>query len=262
MDRQWRIIGATIVAVGIVLASAMSASAQGPAGRGFENLGDAFDRGVAFGHMGGRAGGLAVDSDAVAEALGLTVQELRSQLRDGATLADLAEANGIALQDLRDIAQGAHKASILERVAQALDEGTITEAFSSWFKRGADAGYTPGLGAASADDPSITAAAEALGMEPDDVSLQMWGGRTLADLAEKAGVELADVEAAVKAAQKEAASARIQQAVEDGRLTSEQAEWLLEGVDSGFGGWARFGAKSLDRDAMPMRGDRLAPDRR
>lgn len=91
----------------------------------------------------------------------------------------------------------------------------------------------------------LKAAAEALGMSADELSTQLWGGRTLADLADKAGVDLQAVrdavEAAQEAARQEALAARqeaireaIEQAVKDGRLTQEQADWLLKGLELGF----------------------------
>ncbi len=89
------------------------------------------------------------------------------------------------------------------------------------------------------DGVTLEAAAGALGMTADELSTQLWGGKTLADLAEEKGVDLADVQAAVQAAQEQATRDNIQQAVEDGDMTQEKADWLLEGLDKGF--WSGFG---------------------
>lgn len=86
------------------------------------------------------------------------------------------------------------------------------------------------------DGPGFEAAAEALGMTTDELSTQLWGGKTLADLAEEKGVALADVQAAVEAAQQDALRERIQAAADAGTITQEHADWLLEGLDQGFWG--------------------------
>jgi len=84
----------------------------------------------------------------------------------------------------------------------------------------------------------LEAAAELLGMTADELSTQLWGGRTLADLAEKAGVDLQTlrdaVEAANQAAMETAIRDSINQALKNGYITQEQANWLLEGLDKGF----------------------------
>lgn len=72
----------------------------------------------------------------------------------------------------------------------------------------------------------LEAAAKALGMTADKLSTQLWGGRTLADLAAKAGVDLQTVRDAVETA--------CEQAVQDGYLSREQADWLLKGMELGF----------------------------
>lgn len=84
----------------------------------------------------------------------------------------------------------------------------------------------------------LEAAAKALGMTAEELSTQLWGGRTLADLAEKAGVDLQDVrdavEAACQTAMENAVREAIEQALEKGYITQEQADWLLEGLEKGF----------------------------
>jgi len=97
-------------------------------------------------------------------------------------------------------------------------------------------GRGPGWGPGS--QVGLQAAAEALGMSVDELTTQLWGGKTLADLAEEKGLDLAElkatVEAAVQAERETAMRATIEQAVEDGTITQEHADWLLEGLDKGF----------------------------
>ena len=107
-----------------------------------------------------------------------------------------------------------------------------------------------GFGRGIGGQVGLEAAAEVLGMTADELSTELWGGKTLADLAEEADLELQDVQEAVNAALEQARRDSIEQAVEDGTLTREHADWLLEGLDKGFlggrgmggfGGHGRFG---------------------
>lgn len=90
----------------------------------------------------------------------------------------------------------------------------------------------------------FTAAAELLGMTPEEVADALWGGETLADLAEAAGVPLSAVRAAVEeatqAARQAGAREMIAQLVENGRITQERADWVLEGMENGWFGMGRF----------------------
>ncbi len=69
--------------------------------------------------------------------------------------------------------------------------------------------------------------AEQLGMTVDELKAELKAGKTITELAEEKGVDL-------KAAQIETMKERIQQAVEDGTLTQEQADWLIQGLEQGF----------------------------
>jgi hypothetical protein len=82
----------------------------------------------------------------------------------------------------------------------------------------------------------LDAAAGALGLTADELMTQMRGGESLADLADEAGVELEAVLESVDAACAAATRESIEQAVTDGTLTREKADWLLEGLDKGFWG--------------------------
>lgn len=98
-----------------------------------------------------------------------------------------------------------------------------------------------GFGRGGYGQVEMEAIAKALGMTTDELSTQLWGGRTVADLAEKAGVELADIQKAVQDAQLAAKKDAIKQAVTDGKITQEQADWMIEGLDKGYMGKGGFG---------------------
>ncbi len=62
--------------------------------------------------------------EAAADALGMTVQELRTAAQEGRTLADLADEKGVAQGDLVDTMVAAAK----ERMAEAVADGRLTQA--------------------------------------------------------------------------------------------------------------------------------------
>jgi hypothetical protein len=120
-----------------------------------------------------------------------------------------------------------------------------------------------GIGGGTCGQAGLDAVAKALNMTTSDLSAQLWGGRTLADLADKAGVKLTDLQSAVQTACQTAIKDAIQQAVKNGTMSQDQADWLLQGLDKGywgaqkgfgfgfgmgrrgfrgFGGFGRFGA--------------------
>jgi hypothetical protein len=80
----------------------------------------------------------------------------------------------------------------------------------------------------------LEAAAKVLGMTADELSTALQSGKTLQDLADEAGVDIEDVHAAIQAVHATELRERIAQAVEDGTITQENADWLLEGLDKGF----------------------------
>ena len=82
----------------------------------------------------------------------------------------------------------------------------------------------------------LAAAAKALGMTTDELSAQLWGGKTLSDLATAKGVDIAVVQKAVQAAMVADAKTNIAQAVKDGKLTQAKADWLTQGLDKGYWG--------------------------
>lgn len=80
----------------------------------------------------------------------------------------------------------------------------------------------------------LEAAAEVLGMTTDELATALQSGSTLQNLAHEAGVEIEEVRAAIQAAHVTELRERIAQAVADGTITQENADWLIEGLDKGF----------------------------
>ncbi len=77
-------------------------------------------------------------------------------------------------------------------------------------------------------------AADALGLTPEELFSEMRAGKTLEEVAEEQGVELEDLQEAMTASRAQAMRDAIEQAVEDGEMSQEQADWLLEGLEKGY----------------------------
>ena len=71
-------------------------------------------------------------------------------------------------------------------------------------------------------------------MSTDDLSAALQDGKTLGELADAAGVDMQAVKDALNTAHQTEMRDRITQAVTDGTMTQEKADWLLEGLDKGF----------------------------
>jgi polyhydroxyalkanoate synthesis regulator phasin len=90
---------------------------MGRPGMGGPGMGEGFGHGGQAGHVGH------LDLSVLTDVLGLTEDELRSALRDdGTTLADVAEQQGVAVDDV----VAALRAAAEERVEQAVTDGRIT----------------------------------------------------------------------------------------------------------------------------------------
>lgn len=79
--------------------------------------------GKGFGNHGFGIGYPGASADALAELLGITVDELRSAQADGQTLAAIAEANGVSRTDLVDFLVGEAE----DQIAAKVDEGRIDQ---------------------------------------------------------------------------------------------------------------------------------------
>jgi urease gamma subunit len=181
------------------------------------------------GHRGG------VDLSVAAETLGLSEDELRTQLRDGSTLAEVAEAQGVDTQTLIDALVAAAetrldqvRAELPERMAELVD---TTLPAGSRGHHGRD-----GHGMRDRR-PGLDAAAEALGITADELHEALRDGQTIAEVAEAKGV---DVQAVIDAMVAEAAE-HLAERVADGDITQDAAdaklaeltERITERVDDG-----------------------------
>ncbi len=95
-------------------------------------------------------------------------------------------------------------------------------------------GHGHGGGGRGLGQPELEAAAKVLGMTADELSSALKDGKTLADLATAAGVDIQDVQDAIAAVHEVEMRERIEAGVADGTISQEKADWLLEGLEKGF----------------------------
>jgi uncharacterized protein YidB (DUF937 family) len=133
----------------------------------------------------------------LAEAIGISTDDLRAALRDGQTLAEVAEANGVDPQQVVDllVANGTERLDAAV-AAGRIDQATADERKASLPDRAADLvngelerhpHRHPGRAAA------IRTAAEAIGIDADELRAALRDGQTIAQVAEANGVDPQDV---------------------------------------------------------------------
>ena len=165
-----------------------------------------------------------VDLEVAAKTLGLTTEELRTQLQDGKSLADIAKAQGVDKQELIDalVAAGEKrldeaKAALPDRVAEAVD-ATHTPGEGGFGHGGRGPGGRGGV--------CLEVAAKALGVSEDDLKSALQDGKTIAEVAKEKGVDQQKVIDALIADAKTKTAA----AVKEGKITQEQADQRLESL--------------------------------
>jgi hypothetical protein len=270
MKRITKIILVSVILLGVIGVAVISSNALAKEQTQTINVNVCGSEFLGGKHVGsGLRGGMFSQSglDAAAKLLGITVDELQTQLRAGANLADLADDSGVDLQTLRDAVESAQKAELKNELQQSVSDGDLTQAEADWMIKGIDAGYSQGFGKGklssqtNSQDVGLSAAADKLGIEIQDLSNQLWAGRALSEISEKAGVELQTVIDATDQACQDAVTQQIQQAVANGQITQEQADWMLEGLKNGYGKFGQekglgvgFGLEEGGRGHGGMRG--------
>jgi len=190
-------------------------------------------------------GGPGAILETVAEVLGLAPEDLRSEMQGGKSVAEVAEARGVDTQSIVD----AINAEIEQWVQEAVNEGRLTQEqadrildsladfdgerlqglmtpFGLHMRGGFGRGWGEPWGC-------LDAAAEVLGMEPEDLMAELRDGKTLTEIAEERGVDPQAVEDAMV----EQMEQRLQQAEEDGTLTPECAECARQRFEDCEGNW-------------------------
>ena len=95
-----------------------------------------------------------------------------------------------------------------------------------------------GVAYAQEDDPvhPMEALADLLGLTFDDLREKIHDGSNLDDLAETAGVDLDAFWQEMHETREEDHKERLQEALQNGDITQEQYNWMMEGFENGYMG--------------------------
>ncbi|MBM4430685.1 MAG: hypothetical protein FJ026_10120 [Chloroflexi bacterium] len=220
MSKFWKFAGVTVLVAVLVVGGVAAVSAQTPTPSTGNKALNLWER----------------MHEAIAKALGITVEQYDSAVeaaRDDVLKQAVEE--GLLTQEQAD------------HLAERWQDGMGFKGLPFWGKRGGGFGgrgwgMMGGLG-----DTLVSVAAEKLGMTVEELRTELEADKTIADVAEAKGVGLATIVDAYLAAKEE----RVQQMVNDGRITQEQADKLLDGM--------REQVQKQLEGSFPFRG-RLGPD--
>ena len=173
------------------------------------------------GPRGGRHGHLLVGLTAAAEALGLRAEELRTELADGSSIADVAAERDVDVQTVIDAVVAQATAEIDEKVAAGeLDAARAEQIEANLDERvtamvnGEGRGFGGpgrGFGGRHGRGPGLEAAADALGLTVTELRSELSDGSSIADVAGERDVEVQTVIDAMVAE----ATARLDELKED-----------------------------------------------
>lgn len=168
--------------------------------------------------------------EVVAEALGMSMEELQAARDEGMTLSELLDQQELSEEEF----QANLKAAVISRIEAAVENGDLTRERADamierlenmpadvWGdRRGGPHGRPDGL--LDVHGPEIVA--EILDMSVDDLQAAHEEGATLEEIIAEQGLTVAEFKSRVV----EIVTARINEAVEAGDLTQERADTLLE----------------------------------
>jgi Arc/MetJ-type ribon-helix-helix transcriptional regulator len=147
--------------------------------------------------------------------------------------AVVAEKLGVTTTEL----QNAYKAAALEQVEAAVAAGRLTEEQADAIRERIESGdflgphgFAFGFGSlhVMGGPGRLDGAADHLGLTEAELHEKLRAGQSLAEIAKAAGKSVDGLEQALLAAAKE----RLDQAVEDGRITAAQRDEMLERLES------------------------------
>lgn len=178
--------------------------------------------------------------EVVAEETGLTAQEIFEQVRDGATLAEVIEANGGSVQNVTDallaeVQIRVDEAVASERITQeradeilAEMESRISEALNSQYELRGRGERLRERFENNLRGNALSIIAENTGLELAEIRQAVAEGATLAEVIESNGGDVAVVSVEIIAQSTE----RVNELVADGTITQEQADEFLAELDT------------------------------
>ena len=163
---------------------------------------------------------------AIAELLGISVEELEEAFANGETIRTLVEESGLDMAEVQ-IALQAARAEMLQ---QAVADGSITQEqadrkLDHQSKQNGFGRAGKGRFGLKDKDGAVwqTTLAEVLGISVEQLQEAFADGETIRTLVDELGLDITDVQTALQAAHAE----MLQQAVAEGKITQEQADRML-----------------------------------
>lgn len=155
--------------------------------------------------------------DAAASALGITADELRTQLESGKTIAQVAADKGVDVNTVIDAMVSAAQTDLRARITDFVNNGRPERGERGPGGPGGPGGHEGRFGRGG---PHLDAAATALGITADELRTQLESGKTIAQVAADKGVPVQTVIDAVTADE----NAEIDAALAAGKITQAQAD--------------------------------------
>ncbi len=126
-----------------------------------------------------------------------------------------------------------------------------------------------GIAYAQGDVPHPRGAlAELLGLDREELHDMLLSGSSIQELADEAGIDLEAFRQEMSANRQGDLQAKIEEALANGDISQDQADWLLEGLEKGYldGPFFKAGGRggnrpSFDGEGFPgMKGGKPSPD--
>lgn len=177
---------------------------------------------------------------ALADAFGVTVEELDALQTDGKTLQDLAIKQDLTVAEFEAKLESAHQ----QALDQAVVAGAITQEQADAIiqhladrQAGPDRNQAPGAGESTLHTYMQAALAESFGLTVEALQTMQADGKSLKDLAIEQNLTVAEFQSKLDSARQSA----LEQAVADGAITQSEADWISAHPHHGPGG--RHGGK-------------------
>lgn len=180
----------------------------------------------------------------VADLLGMSVDDLQAELKDGKTLEEIVTEHGKTMADVATVLYD----TAVENLNQAVSDGKMTQEQADTIeqrlaerrdacindgdcqlhppKRSLRDRLNPRKVFSQVMETGLNIA-DALNMDPRDMLQAFRDGSSLQDLADQQGVSMDDIATAITAPMKE----RLAQLLDDGKMTQEQYDRALERIE-------------------------------
>lgn len=195
------------------------------------------------GHKGGKFGGNVDKAQIIADAIGISVEDVEAAFEEGTSLEELAEANGTTVEAVKEAIYN----SMVDQINQAVEDGDISQEQADMVLERLELKQL--VSQVIDKDALKQVAADTIGVSVEELETAK-ENRGLSELLEENNVTKEEVKEAMQAAKEE----MIDQAVEDGTITAEQGEQLKEGRSCGkfgFGRGRRGGPRQFSPEQAP-----------